>query len=248
MPGWKSTIRKSLNSMGWDLRRYVRAHTLDHQRARVISERRVDVVMDVGANEGQWAAQLREEGYAGRIISVEPVRQAFDNLERKSAGDPHWEVARMALGNFDGSAEMDVGNNTYTSSLLPMSARLKTAEPSLAVVAREETPVARLDSLREELFPAAQSIYLKLDVQGFEKAVLEGAAGVMDSVVAIELELSTCALYEGQWEIQDALPELHTQGFRCVAMEPVFFDAVTGELLQVDSVLVRSTVLARDSG
>jgi hypothetical protein len=53
---------------------------------------KIDLVLDVGANMGQFASEIRHCGYAGRIVSFEPLSQAHGQLLQSSAGDSLWEA------------------------------------------------------------------------------------------------------------------------------------------------------------
>lgn len=67
-----------------------------------LENRRVSVVYDVGANVGQFGLALRRRGYRGRIVSVEPVKDAFDRLKQIAAADGNWEATRCAIGAGEG--------------------------------------------------------------------------------------------------------------------------------------------------
>ena len=69
---------------------------------------RVDLVLDVGANRGQYAGQLRRSGYTGRILSFEPVPEVFAELSRAAAGDDLWDVHQLALGRERAELDMHV--------------------------------------------------------------------------------------------------------------------------------------------
>src|SRR5690242_20492587 len=63
----------------------------------MITHHRIDTVIDVGANTGQYASALRKAGYTGRIISFEPLSEAYAELEKKSRPDPKWRVFQTAI-------------------------------------------------------------------------------------------------------------------------------------------------------
>src|SRR5256885_7323928 len=69
---------------------------------RFLVDERITLVLDVGANEGQFAARLRKLDYQGTILSFEPDERAFTALARNCARDPKWRGLPWALGESDG--------------------------------------------------------------------------------------------------------------------------------------------------
>src|SRR5476649_785985 len=53
----------------------------------------IDLVLDIGANEGQFGQQLRRCGYGGRIVSFEPVEDVHATLSAAASGDRLWQIA-----------------------------------------------------------------------------------------------------------------------------------------------------------
>ena len=93
----------------------------------------IDLVLDVGANKGQFASEIRHCGYAGRIVSFEPLSQAHGELLQSSAGDPMWDTyPRCALGDHDGEAEINIAGNSHSSSIMPMLESHLNAAPESA--------------------------------------------------------------------------------------------------------------------
>jgi FkbM family methyltransferase len=211
------------------------------KRLRLIRDQRIDAVLDVGANRGQWARQLRRQGYAGRILSFEPLADAFVELERAAAGDPAWECRRVALGEADGEAELHVAGNSTSSSLLPMLERHRASAPESAYTGSEPVPAARLDTIA----PAGDRPFLKLDVQGYELSVLRGGERTLARVRAAECELSLVPLYEGQALLTEVVAELDESGLALVALERGFREPGTGRLLQLNGLFVRVDAPAR---
>jgi FkbM family methyltransferase len=228
------------------LRRLARRLTrvsIDAKRtdARVELLRRypIDVVLDVGANEGLFGEYLRGAGYRGRIVSFEPLSNALAKLESASTGDPKWECVPTALGASRGQATLNVAGNWASSSLLAMEPRHRAAEPRSAYVSQEECSVFPLDDLLPELLRPHERIYLKLDVQGSEFDVLRGAEQTIGQTDVLDVELSLVPLYTGAPLFGDVVGHLDIRGFGLVAIEPAFLDSATDMILQVNGLFAR---------
>src|SRR5688572_4694911 len=140
----------------------------DELRVKLMAGRGVDLVLDVGANIGQFAIRTRRAGYEGRIVSFEPLESAFAELGEAAGSDPDWEIRRHALGSSEGEAEINVSRNSYSSSMLGINERHLASDPDSEYVATERIEVRRLDSIWDEVSAGARQPFLKLDVQGFE--------------------------------------------------------------------------------
>jgi FkbM family methyltransferase len=220
--------------LGLDVRRH---QPFAPRRAAVLAERGIELALDVGANRGQYAEELRAHGFGGRIVSFEPSSAASAELLGRAAGDPGWEVRRLALA--DAGGEVELGRADNFSSVLPVGGRLGRLFPDAVPRGTEQVPAARLDALGLEL-PAAGRTLLKLDVQGYELRVLAGATGVLPAIGVVETELSIVPLYGGQPLLADVVRALDDAGFALRALEPILRDRRTGELLQADGLFVRA--------
>ena len=197
--------------------------------------------MDVGANEGQHALTLRREGYRGRILSFEPLPTAWAECARRASGDPLWTVApRAALGAREGSVEIHVASNSASSSILPMHDTHRAAAPHSRYVGVETVPLHRLDQVARDAVAAAAHPFLKIDTQGYERDVLEGASAVIDSLMGIQLEISLTPLYEGSPTLPELLALMELWGFALHALLPAFTDVASGRMLQVDGLFFRA--------
>jgi FkbM family methyltransferase len=206
----------------------------------MLAQHRVDTVLDVGANEGQYARLLRELGFRGRIISFEPLTTAHQCLQRSAMKDPLWTIApRMAVGNQEGEIRLNVCSNSTASSVLGMLGALERAAPELTYVGSDVAPISRLDRAAAEFLGESRYVLLKADVQGYELEVLRGAAGLLPKIVGAQLELSLVPLYQGQalfWELMDFM---RTKGFGVWGIIPGLVDDSSGRLLQTDVIFFR---------
>jgi hypothetical protein len=149
----------------------------------------------------------------------------------------------MALGATNGETEINIALNSYSSSILPMLDAHLTAAPNSAYLQREKVPLRRLDDILNDLLPTTsdQTIFLKLDVQGYESHVLAGATQTLGNTAALQLEMSLLPLYEGETLMPQMHANLAAQGFELWDLEPSFRDPATGRLLQIDGIFTRST-------
>ena len=213
----KAFAKKVARRVGYDVRRAA-PNVVDF-----INSRNVDVVLDVGANVGQFGRELRERGYRGQIVSFEPVTPVFEELRKAAERDHAWEVRNLALGASHGTATIKVSENTVFSSILKQTP-VGEAYDAKARVLREETiRVERLDDLFEPF--RGRRVFLKIDTQGFERDVLLGAEASLKHVVGLQAELPTGHLYEGVWTLPEALEFLMRRGFILAQTHPINYGA-----------------------
>lgn len=223
------------------LSNYYPERTSKRQFVKQLESRNVDVVFDVGANSGQYSAGLRKAGFNGRIVSFEPLSDSFSRLKSKAVNDPLWDCEQSALGDVDGTISINIaGNAEQSSSVLPMLKRHQDAYPPANYVGTQDVPIHRLDTVAPSILRTTDRVFLKIDVQGFEKQVLAGAKStVNDRCVGLQLELSFLPLYEGGMLINEALNLLYSSGFTLTGLLPCFTDPRNGQMLQADGVFFR---------
>jgi FkbM family methyltransferase len=228
-----AVLKRAGEGAGLEIGRY---RPLARRRADLLLECRIELVIDVGANRGQYAEELRDHGYSGRIVSFEPSSEAFSVLFRRSAADEYWDVRQLAASDRDGIVELGVADNF--SSLLTVEERLTTLFPEAAPHHKERVAASRLDAADLEL-PTQGGTLLKLDVQGYELRALAGAAGILDSIAVVETELSIVPLYHGQPLLVETVRRLDAEGYLLHALDPILRDRKTGEYLQFDGLFVK---------
>jgi FkbM family methyltransferase len=200
----------------------------------------VDHVLDVGANRGQYAAMLRRAGYAGRITSFEPLADTHRALTAAAAGDARWQIAPpMALGAAEGRVTMHVSHRSDMSSTLPIAAATLEAVPRAFTTGSEEVALRRLDAVFAAHVAVSETVFLKLDTQGSERAILDGAAGILDRLAGIQLELSLLPLYDGEATYLEMLRLIEGWGFAPHLFIPGPFSKRLNRQLQMDGVLFR---------
>ncbi|MBN1664234.1 MAG: FkbM family methyltransferase [Deltaproteobacteria bacterium] len=202
----------------------------------------IELIIDVGANVGQFALDLRSVGYTGKIVSFEPLTAAYTKLCHIAARDKNWVVhERCAVGHFDGEIQINIAGNSFSSSILPMAESHRSAAKGSSYVGSEATPIVKLDTVGMEYLSMAKGqSFLKIDTQGFEWQVLDGASVILKQVQGIMCELSLVPLYEGQHLWMDVIDRLRTEGFTLWAIQPGFIDPRDGRALQFDGIFFRA--------
>ncbi len=209
-------------------------------RRRILPKFSIDLVVDIGANTGQYGHSIREIGYHGPIVSFEPQRACMPKLQAAASADGNWNASNLALGAAEGELELHVAGNSLSSSLLPMLESHRAAAPESGYVATQTTPVRTIDAeLSVATYAKAKSIWLKIDTQGYEWPVLEGATETLKRCSVLEVELSFHPLYEGQRLFPEIVAALDKRGFALHSMDEVFVEPATQRLLQVDGIFVR---------
>jgi FkbM family methyltransferase len=225
-------LNQALHRVGLQLARY--PGPADRRRRRLLERRAVTVVVDVGANCGQYGAMLRAHGYRGTLLSYEPLPDAFRKLRERAAADGKWQAQQAAVGAANGVATLHVAQNLVSSSILPMTARHVAAAPASHTIQSIEVQTV---TLAEILAPITQaSTLVKIDTQGYESQVLDGAGAHLSHVSLLEVELSLVELYGGQPLFREIDARLVAAGFGLVSIETGFFDEGSGELLQIDAI------------
>jgi FkbM family methyltransferase len=226
---------------GFDLVRFrPQSHWLA-RRASLLRAFEVDLVVDVGANDGEYGRSLRRLGYRGAIVSFEPLPDAAARLRSNHLRDEHWRSYELALGDAPGSAELYIAGNSASSSLLAMLPSHERYAPGSAYVGRTTVRVTTLDALADDVLGSAVRPFLKIDTQGSEGRVLDGARQCMARFVGVQLELSIEPLYEGAPGYIDMLARVQAEGFTLMSIEPGFSDLETGRMLQFDAVAFRQS-------
>ena len=231
-------VKRLVRRAGVDIVRYPGKDPA-HARATLLRHLAVDVVFDVGANRGQYGAELRGYGYAGRLVSFEPLSEPFGLLRERAGRDGAWVAVHAAVGDAQGEAVVNVAGNSLSSSILPMLPAHVAAEPSSAYVGHETAPMVTLDAVFDRYASGHARPFLKIDAQGYERQVLAGARLSLAGIAGVQVELSLVPLYEGAMSFEEGLGLMRDAGLQLARLDSVFEDARTGRLLQCDGTFVR---------
>lgn len=231
-------VKKGLRRANSIRKKYFGGYLMQN-RIKLLNHFNIKTILDVGANTGQFAYYTRKFGYRNTIISFEPLSSAFAILKEFSKNDPAWHIENCAIGDFNGEIEINIASNSQSSSILDMMpVHLKSA-PYSAYCGKEQVKINKLDSIITNYSDNPGDIFLKIDTEGFETKVLEGAEQLLKSIKGIQIELSLVELFRGETLITEMLNLIEKKGFTIYSIEPGFYNKNTGQLLQVDGIFFR---------
>ena len=237
----KFYIKSFFNKLGYEVTRF---NPSESQLARLIKGFEifgVDFVIDIGANTGQFAKNIRHAGYNEIIVSVEPMTSAHKELLDESKKDQKWNIfERCAIGDHNGEIEINISENSVSSSLLPMLDTHYLAAPESVYINKELVKIKTLDVVMSEIAHKNKSPFLKIDTQGYEWEVLDGAKNSLSLFAGILVEISFAELYQGQRLWKEIILRLESNGFELWSIEPNFIDKSSGKVLQADALFFRT--------
>ena len=235
----RRSIRRGLNGLCFaegraGLRRGV-LPSLEHQQ--ILRALRPSLVVDVGANRGQFSLDVRRALPEAQVVAFEPLTPEADIYSEIFAATPTHVLHRFALGASSGSASFHVSAARDSSSLFPIGERQSEVFPGTQEVGIEVVEVRTLDDFAGELRSDGPSL-LKVDVQGAELDVLRGAETTLGLFRWVYLEMSFVELYDGQPLADTIVDELRGRGFELAGTGTPSIS--NGRPVQVDALFERS--------
>lgn len=220
-----SIAKRCARRFGIELTRYPAPTTFEWHIKTLLEYEKINCVLDAGANRGQFAERLRGLGYRGWIVSFEPVPAAYKELCRRFRDDDRWRGFPVALGDRDEVRKFHVAHgDAQASSFLEFNqvgekrcGRDHTIRKTLSL------PMQRLDGIWDECVAQIESprVLLKMDCQGFDLSVIEGATAQLHHVLAIQSELALERYYERMTHFSSAVEEYEKLGFDAVGFFPL---------------------------
>jgi FkbM family methyltransferase len=227
-----------------DIVRSYNTATLTHHLEEVFKAYRIDTIVDVGANEGQFGAMARELGFTGDIHSFEPVKQTYDRLVETAAHDDRWTTHNLALGRQPGTLSINVSEGSVFSSLLKPNDYGAERFSGIKVQRQEQIEVSTFDHFMQKHLGGERRIFLKMDTQGYDLEVFAGAAASLNSICGILSELSLIPIYDGMTDYLETLATYQKHGFSVSGMYSVNRNDDLS-LIEVDCVMVNRSRLGR---
>ena len=239
----KRAVKRTIKRFGYELvpSRWMPSAVFAEHLHELFSRLRIDCVLDVGANRGQYVEFLRTSvEYRGRIVSFEPIAENVRVLKEASKVDPLWEICGYALGREESRLNLNVMHvDTFSSFLTPDHGTIAQFSHENIVDHVQPVEVMRLDrvlpALRDRF--AMENVYLKMDTQGYDLRVIEGAGGELRHIRALQTELAMKKLYRDMPGYEEVLLALTSSGFDISTVSVVSSDAYL-RAIECDLVLV----------
>lgn len=236
----KRLIRILIRKLGVDLIKFDKYSNAENLVLTTLNKFNIDLIIDIGANTGQFANNIRAIGFKKRIISFEPLTKEHSDLSKRASSDNEWIVApKMAIGEYDGIVEINIAANSGSSSILNMTTSHLNAAPESKYINKENVEIKKLDTIAPLYFDGFKNPLLKIDAQGYESKILDGAEEVISKFKGLICELSLTSLYDGSESWVVMTERIEKLGFTLWSIEPGFTDPHTGRMLQVDATFFR---------
>jgi FkbM family methyltransferase len=180
------------------------------------------IVIDIGANRGQFATSILAISDLKKIYCFEPVPDAYQALEQLSRKFPAIEPVQAAISTQNGTINFYVTKSDVGSSLLkPLS-----NQPSQWLTVDSQILVKTLridDFINSQLECERKTIdLLKSDAQGADLEVLKSAGNMLtpEKIKSVLVEINFTNFYHGQNSYHDVLTLLDRAGYRLARLYP----------------------------
>ena len=174
------------------------------------------LALDIGAHQGETAGWILDRYPNAEVVSFEPTPESFRVLDALR-GKYRFRAVNAAVGAENGSLAFHINPQSMTNSLLEMDPALAALDPNARQVSHPiQVPVLRLDDFLKENRLERPIDYMKLDVQGYEARVLQGASSTMSRVRFIMVEVQFNPVYKDSCRVDELCYLLYRAGFRLV--------------------------------
>lgn len=233
-------LKSILDWLGYEVYRKKKNASINALLSNVIKRQNVDLVLDVGANNGQFVDQLRAAGYQGLVCSFEPVKATFEALASRAENDPNWQVYQLALGAHPGEITINVTQGPdFSSVLVPNAFGQEKFGKNLQLLRQEHVALETLSNfLVEKRVSRDTKIFLKMDTQGYDLEVFAGASDWFNNILYILTEISFQPIYQGMPLYHDVLKHMENHGFAVAGFYPISRNS-DFSVIEMDCLLVK---------
>jgi FkbM family methyltransferase len=237
-------LKRGFKMFGFDLVRLnggLGHGTFENELLKIIKSIGVDLIFDIGANKGQFGKMMYSYGYSNTMLSFEPLTKMHRLLSKVADSNSNWHIyERCCIGDKEDQTIINISNLVGNSSILPIKSTKFNVDQSHFVGAENVKQIA-LSSLNEHaLVIAATSIFVKMDVQGFEHVILNGLKDINYEIAGFYIELSLIKLYDKQEDYLYICNQLKTLGYDLVYVIPESIRS--GRMIQFNAVFLHNSL------
>lgn len=230
-------LKKVFNRFGFDIKKY---HPVYETTIMPLDIR---TIVDIGANIGVYAREMRQRFPDAQIFAFEPLSDCYRAIEKRFEGDAKFKGWNVALGEKDEETTIKRSSFHPSSSLLPMSDLHRKLYPKSGGSISEIIQVRRLDDiLRAENLE--KNILIKMDVQGFEDRVMRGGEETIRNAAALVIETSFVPLYAGQPLFGDIHRIAEQLGLAYYGDLGRHWSRESGKLIYEDSLFIKKNLIS----
>lgn len=244
MKNLKAFVKFLFNSIGFDIRHNKsskRFKKIEHEmflkENKWLTDYQFCTIIDIGANEGQFAKKARNLFPNSLIISFEPIPTIYENLKASFLDDKRFKSFNVGLGQKEEKMKLWLNEYTPSSSILKMNRH--TEHFDFAVKQNQiEIRIDQLDNYKSE-FDSSQPYMVKIDVQGYEDKVIKGGKEIIKNAQLIITEVSFSSLYQEQVLFDQIYMTLKDMGFKYAGNYEQLYSPVNNEVLQADAIFIK---------
>ena len=233
-------INSFLKLFNLQLNRIALSNNFYYHIVKTLNFYNIDLVLDIGANEGQFAKKIIEYGYKKEILSFEPIKSVHKQLLINSKRFQTWKVhKRCAFGKKNGLKKINISKNSVSSSFLEVNKRHLDIEPGAEFVKQENTKVISLNKFLNKKRFNNKKIFIKIDTQGYEKNIILGGKKILNRITGVMIEASIAKVYKSEALYLEMIKLLNKFGFKVWSIERGFGNKKTGQVFQMDIIFIK---------
>lgn len=233
----KILLKKVLKFFGYEVHK-VTHHVFSYEWVKNMN---INSIIDVGANQGQFALDISQHFPNVVIYSFEPIKDIYNILIDKTK---HLNIKTFNLGLGDKNEKLYINHTIYgnaTSSILEMSENHKNNFPEFVNTKKEEINLITLDEFFQKN-SLKKNIFLKIDVQGYEDKVLIGGENMLKHVKIVQMETTFMEMYKGEKLFDYYLTFMKNNGFELYGFTTLAYDRKLGQPSYADAFFVRADI------
>ena len=235
----KYFINNLLKLFNLQVNKITLSNNFNYYIVQTLKHYKIDIVIDIGANEGQFAKNIIQYGYKNKIISFEPIKNIHQILKKNSKNYNNWIIEEnIGFGETEGTKEINISKNNVSSSILKIKKKFVNLKPDTEQIRKEKIKITTIDNYLNKNNFNNNKIFIKLDTQGYEENIIRGAQKKIKNITGFMLEASIEAIHNKEKDYSEIIKLMKKMGFSVWSVERGFSNKKTGQVLQIDIIFI----------